>query len=156
LLARTAGLAPALASLLAGLVVGVSLLAFALSSREARRPLALVGGAGVGLLVLAMFWVTGHLGHLAEHPETLEETWLATNSLRAEGLSFIAPTAYALDWVMFFSDAGKRLTVGIVAVVGVVAGAAAMALARGDFRWQGFGSTRDLGQHLAGDRKSVV
>jgi uncharacterized membrane protein YedE/YeeE len=150
LLARASGMAPAAASLLAGLAVGGALLAFALSSRDARRPLVLAGGAGVGALVLAMFWVTGHLGHLAEHPETLEETWLATNSMRAEGISFVAPTAYALDWVMFFSDAGKRLTVGIVAVVGVVAGAAGMALARRDFRWQGFGGTRDLGQHLAG------
>jgi hypothetical protein len=56
----------------------------------------------------------GHVGHLAEHPQTLEESWLATNSTRAEGLSFVSPVAYALDWLMFFSDAGKRLTVGIV------------------------------------------
>jgi uncharacterized membrane protein YedE/YeeE len=150
LLAHASGLAPATASLLAGGVLGLALLAFALASAEARRPRNLMAGAGVGVLVLAMFWITGHLGHLAEHPETLEETWLATSSTRAEGLSFVGPTAYALDWVLFFSDAGKRLTVGIVSVIGVIAGAAAMALARRRFRWQGFGTTRDLGQHLAG------
>lgn len=150
LVARGMGVPPASASLAAGLVVGGALLAFALASREARRPLNLLGGAGVGLLVLAMFWVTGHLGHVAEHPETLEETWIATNSMRAEGLSFVAPTAYALDWVMFFSDASKRVTVGIVAVLGVVLGSAAMALARRNFRWEGFGNTGDVGHHLAG------
>jgi uncharacterized membrane protein YedE/YeeE len=149
-LARAGSLAPATASLVAGLALGGLLLLFALASRESRRPLNLVAGAGVGLLVLAMFWVTGQLGHLAEHPQTLEESWLATNSTRAEGLSFIAPTAYALDWLMFFSDAGKRLTVGIVTVAGVILGSAAMALARRSFRWEGFAGTPDLGHHLVG------
>jgi len=145
-----AGLGAAPAALLAALLVGGALLAFALSSREARRPASLLAGAGVGALVLAMWWVTGHLGHLAEHPETLEETWLATNSRRAEGLSFVSPTAYALDWLMFFSDSSKRLTVGIVSVLGVIVGSAAVALARRRFRWEGFAGTPDLGHHLAG------
>jgi uncharacterized membrane protein YedE/YeeE len=149
LLAR-AGLGAAPAALVPALLVGGALLAFALSSREARRPASLVAGAGVGALVLAMWWVTGHLGHVAEHPETLEETWLATNSHRAEGLSFVSPTAYALDWLMFFSDSSKRLTVGIVSVLGVIAGSAAVALGRRSFRWEGFAGTPDLGHHLVG------
>lgn len=150
LLARASGLSPVAASWLAGMAVGGALLAFALASREARRPLPLLAGAGVGALVLAMWWTTGHLGHLAEHPETLEESWLATNSTRAEGLSFVAPTAFALDWLLFFSDAAKRLTVGVLAVAGVVLGSAAMALWRREFRWEGFRDTGDLGHHLAG------
>ncbi|MBE7942623.1 YeeE/YedE family protein, partial [Ramlibacter aquaticus] len=107
-------------------------------------------GLGVGLLVLGMWVLTGHVGHLQEHPETLEQAWLATNSTRAEGFSFIAPSAFALDWLLFFSDAKKHLTVGIVSVAGVVAGSAAVALARRQFRWEGFASTGDLGHHLAG------
>ena len=150
LLSRATDISPGSAALLAGLVAGAALLAFALATRESRHPLNLVAGAGVGLLVLAMFWVTGHLGHLAEHPQTLEESWLATNSMRAEGLSFVAPTAFALDWLMFFSDAGKRTTVGIVSVAGVILGSAAMALARRSFRWEGFAGTPDLGHHLVG------
>jgi uncharacterized protein len=145
-----AGLGAAAASLLGAALVGGALLVFALASREARRPVNLLAGAGVGALVLGMWWITGHFGHLAEHPETLEETWLATNSRRAEGLSFVSPTAYALDWLMFFSDASKRLTVGIVSVVGVIAGSAAVAVARRRFRWEGFANTPDLGHHLAG------
>jgi uncharacterized protein len=150
LLARAGGLPGAQAALLTGGALGIALLVFALASREARQPLNLFAGAGVGALVLAMWWVTGHLGHLAEHPQTLEESWLATNSTRAEGLSFVSPVAYALDWLMFFSDAGKRLTVGIVSVLGVMLGSAAVALARGRFRWEGFAGTPDLGHHLAG------
>jgi uncharacterized protein len=150
LLARAGGLAAGTASWLGAALLGGALLAFALASAPARRPASLAAGAGVGALVLAMWWVTGHLGHLAEHPETLEEAWLATNSHRAEGLSFVSPTAFALDWLMFFSDASKSLTVGIVSVWGVIAGSAAVALARRRFRWEGFAGTADLAHHLAG------
>jgi uncharacterized protein len=150
MLARATGLPPGTAALIAGGAIGGALLLWALSSREARRPLDLAAGLGVGLLVLAMWWITGRLGHLAEHPHTLEEVWLATNSTRAEGLSFVAPAGFALDWLMFFSDTSKRLTVGIVAVAGVLCGSAAMALAGRGFRWEGFGGTSDLGHHLAG------
>ena len=41
-----------------------------------------------------------------------------------ESLSFVAPFAYTLDWLMFFSDKSKLLTIGIVSVVGVVVGSA--------------------------------
>lgn len=149
-LARASGLSPGAAALVAGAALGGALLLWALSSREARRPLNLAAGLGVGLLVLAMWWITGRLGYVAEHPLTLEEVWLATNSRRAEGLSFVAPTGFVLDWLMFFSDTSKRLTVGIVAVAGVVCGSAAMALGSRSFRWEGFGGTSDLGHHLVG------
>jgi uncharacterized membrane protein YedE/YeeE len=94
--------------------------------------------------------VSAHLGHVAEHPQTLEETFLATNSGRAEALSFVSPIAYTLDWLMFFSDKSKLLTVGIVSVAGVIAGSFVMALVGRDFRWEGFGSTEDVANHLAG------
>ena len=138
------------AGLALGLLIGGALLAWALSSRDFRSGNNLLGGAGVGAAVIAMWWVTGHLGFVAEHPETLQEAFLATNSTRAEALSFVAPIAYTLDWLMFFSDSNKLLTVGIVSVVGVVTGSAAMALAQRSFHWEGFGGTADLGHHLVG------
>lgn len=149
-LAHFTGMGQGAAALVAGGVLGLLLLAWALASHEARRPASLLAGAGVGGLVLAMWWLTGDLGHLAEHPETLEESWLATNSTRAEAFSFAAPTAFALDWLLFFSDAAKRTTVGIVSVAGVLVGSAVVALARRRFRWEGFAGTSDLGHHLAG------
>ena len=139
------------AALAISLVIGLGLLAFALADREfSGHANNLLAGAGVGAAVLAMWWVTGHLGHVAEHPQTLEETFLATNSTRAEGLSFVSPIAYSLDWLMFFSDRSKLLSVGIVTVVGVILGSAGVALAQRSFRWEGFGDTRDLGHHLVG------
>jgi uncharacterized membrane protein YedE/YeeE len=139
------------AALAIALVLGLALVAFALANREfLGQGNNLFAGLGVGAAVLAMWWVTGSLGHVAEHPQTLEEVFLATNSTRAEGLSFVSPIAYSLDWLLFFSDKSKLLSVGIVTVVGVVLGSAAVALAQRSFRWEGFGDTGDLGHHLAG------
>jgi uncharacterized membrane protein YedE/YeeE len=139
-----------LAALLSALAIGGCLVAWAVTGRDFRNATNLLGGIGIGATVVAMWWITGRMGHLAEHPETLQEAFLATNSTRAEALSFVSPVAYTLDWLMFFSDKNKLLTVGIVSVFGVVAGSAAMALGQRSFRWEGFGGTSDLGHHLVG------
>jgi uncharacterized protein len=134
----------------AGLVVGMALVAFAVMRPEGRRAEVLLGGIGIGAVVAAVWWVSGRLGHVAEDPNTLQEAFLATSSQRMESLSFVAPIAYALDWLMFFSDASKHLTLGIVSVAGVVIGSAAMALATRSFHWEGFRSVPDMAQHLMG------
>jgi len=87
---------------------------------------------------------------VAEDPNTLQEGFVATNSQRMESLSFVAPIAYALDWLMFFSDASKHLTIGIVAALGVVVGSAAYAVATRSFRWEGFRNAEDTANHLVG------
>lgn len=148
--ARATGIAPAVAGLALALVIGGGLIAWACTGREFLRRNNLLGGLGVGGAVVAMWWVTGHWGYLSEHPETLQETILATNSGRAEALSFVSPIAYTLDWLMFYSDRNKLLTVGIVSVFGVISGSAVVALASRRFRWEGFGGTDDLAHHLAG------
>ena len=144
------GIAPDLAGLLLALAAGGGLVAWALASRDFRHANNLLAGLGVGGAVLALWWVSGAWGHVAEHPQTLEETFLATNSGRAEAFSFVSPIAYTLDWVMFYSDSNKLLTVGIVSVFGAVAGSALVSVATGRFRWEGFGGTGDLGHHLVG------
>jgi uncharacterized membrane protein YedE/YeeE len=117
---------------------------------DMRRPENLVAGAGAGALVVAMWWVSGSLGHVSEHPETLEEVFLTTNSGRIESLSFVAPVAYLLDWLMFYSDKSKVLSLGIVSVLGVISGLFVMSRLDGSFRFEGFGSVEDLGNHLVG------
>jgi uncharacterized protein len=137
-------------ALLLGLVIGGLLVAWALARREGRDADLLLAGLGIGTLVVGGWWVSGRLGHLAEHPQTLEEAFLATNSQRMESLSFVAPVAYTLDWLQWFSDSSKRLTQGIVVCFGVVLGSAAAALAGRSFRWEGFGSVEDTANHLVG------
>ncbi len=150
LLAAALGLSVAQTGLVLSLLAGGFLLAWALKDRAFLRTDNLVAGLGIGTIVVGMWWVSGVLGHVGEHPDTLEEAFLATNSGRIEALSFVAPMAYTLDWLMFFSDTSKVLTLGIVSVLGVVLGSCAMALASRSFRWEGFGGTEDVANHLAG------
>lgn len=130
--------------------LGVLLLVLALRGREDRPWLALAIGGGVAAVITALWWVSGHLGFLPEDPRTLEPVYLATNSRRMESLSTIAPVAYAVDWLLMFSDQSKTLTLGIATVGGIVVGAALMAWREGSFRWEGFANVGDLGHHLVG------
>lgn len=133
-----------------GLLLGGTLILWALMGREFIRGENLAAGFVIGGVVSTMWWVTGSLGFVAEHPETLQETYVATNSGRAEALSFVAPVAYALDWLMFFSDKSKVLTVGVVSVGGVIVGSWISAVWARSFRWEGFGGTEDVANHLVG------
>jgi hypothetical protein len=150
LAARTFGLAKAQAALALGALLGGGLVAWALARREGRSGDVLLGGAGIGAVVAAMWWVSGRLGHLAEDPNTLQEAFLVTNSQRMESLSFVAPIAYSLDWLLFFSDKSKVLTLGIVSTAGVVVGSALWALVSRSFRWEGFANAEDTANHLVG------
>jgi hypothetical protein len=107
-------------------------------------------GAGLGLLVVALWWVSGVMGYVPEHPETLEPVFLATHSGRMEAFSFTAPVGYWLDALLYYSDGSKRLTLGMVTVVGVLGGACLSALQQGSFRWEGFTHRADLVRHLVG------
>jgi len=133
-----------------GVVLGTMLVVTLLLNREFRQFENLLAGAGAGALVVAMWWISGSLGHVAEHPETLEDVFLTTNSGRIESLSFVAPVAYLLDWLMFYSDKSKVLSLGIVSVLGVISGSFVMSRLEGSFRFEGFGSVEDLGNHLVG------
>ena len=150
LAARAFGLAKAQAALALGALFGGGLVAWALARREGRSGDVLLGGAGIGAVVAAMWWVSGRLGYVAEDPNTLQEAFVATNSQRMESLSFVAPVAYTLDWLLFFSDKSKLLTLGIASTVGVVIGSALWALGSRSFRWEGFANAEDTGNHLVG------
>jgi uncharacterized membrane protein YedE/YeeE len=150
LLARTTGVSLASAHLAAGLAIGGLLAAIALASREFRTPGNLLAGLAIGGIVVAVWYVSGHLGHVAEHPRTLEAAFIGTYSGRMESLAYVAPIAHTLDWLMFYSDRSNLLTLGVAAVLGVTAGAAVVALATGEFRWEGFRDTEDTANHIVG------
>jgi uncharacterized membrane protein YedE/YeeE len=75
---------------------------------------------------------------------------LGSYANRAEGFSFVAPYAYTLEWLMFFSDQSRVLTVGVVACFGVVLGAAGNAFAEKSFRWETFQGVEDTANHTIG------
>jgi uncharacterized membrane protein YedE/YeeE len=133
-----------------GYLVAAMLLLWVVRDRDFWSLNSWVAGVGVGGVVVAMWWVSGYLGFVPEHPDTLDAVYLATSSGRMEALNFVAPIANTLDWLMLYSDASKVLSTGVMAVAGVICGSAASALQAKTFRLEGFANPRDLGQHLLG------
>jgi uncharacterized membrane protein YedE/YeeE len=133
-----------------GLIVGFAFIAYALASKAFWTVENLFAGFFVGLAICAVWWVSGSLGYLAEDPNTLQEAFIATNSGRMESLSFVAPYAYALDWMMMYSDTSKFISVGIAAVLGMIFGGTFIAIVTKTFRWESFRDTEDTANHLVG------
>jgi len=133
-----------------GLIIGGFFILFALLKKSFWSPKNLLAGIGVGLAICSIWWVSGYLAFVAEDPNTLEEVFLVTNSGKMESLSFVAPYAYSLDWLMFYSDTSKVLTIGVVAVIGMICGSALEAIFSKKFRWETFASAEDTANHLMG------
>ena len=131
-------------------IVGAGLLAFVFMSREFRTSDSLLGGTVVGLVVVAGWYLSGHLGYLAEDPSTLEERFFATNSGRMESMTFVSPFGYVLELLMLWSDKSRVMTFGIATVLGMVAGSLAYAVATRSFRLESFRDAEDLINHLIG------
>ena len=150
LLAAFTGASRGSLALLLGSVIGGAFIVFALAKPEGRSADVLLAGLGLGAVIVAVWWVSGRMGHLTEHPVTLEDVFLATNTQRMESLTFVAPIAYTVDWLILFSDKSKVLTIGIVTTLGVVLGSALVAVLNRSFRWEGFGGTEDTANHIVG------
>jgi len=140
-----------LSRIILAVMVAGALLAFVYASREFRatRDYTL-GGVVTGLVVVGGWYVSGHVGHLAEDPNTLQEAFVATNSGRMESFSFVSPLAYTLEYLMLWTDKSKIITYGIASAAGVIAGSAAYALASKTFRWEGFRDAEDTALHVLG------
>jgi uncharacterized membrane protein YedE/YeeE len=130
--------------------VGVLLLVFVfIDARFRRNQVQVIGALVLGLLVVAGWYLTGHLGY-GENPETLEMAYFATNTRTLESMSFVAPTAYSLELFVLWTDKSLRISFGIASVAGVVLGSFAYAIVSRQFRWEGFASLQDLRTQLTG------
>ncbi len=100
-------------------VVVAVLLVYVFKDRDFRAtPELIVGGVVVGLVIVGGWYISGHIGYLAEDPATLEEKFVATNSNRLESYSFTAPVAYTLELLMLWSDQSRIVTFGIAGRAG--------------------------------------
>lgn len=150
ILSRATGLsASALRWMLSALLLGAAV-ACALRVRHMLDTAHWVGGIGVGLLLAGALLLTGSIGFLAEHPETLEPAWLGTQSRRPEGLSFSAPLAGALDLMTMWSDRATVVTFGVAMILGVLIGSHLSARWRGEFRLESFRTPQELTSNTAG------
>ncbi len=132
-------------------LVGGGLLAFVYASKAFRSSFDYtLGGVVTGLVVVCGWYVSGVIGYIPEDPSTLEEAFIATNTGRMESFSFVAPLAFSLEYLMFWTDKSKIVTYGIASAVGVIAGSAAYALATRTFRWEGFRDAEDTANPMLG------
>ncbi len=121
-----------LAVTLAALLVVV-----AFAERSFRRSWRLiVTGSGVGLLVVAGWWITGLAGG---DP---------FDTRRVESFSFVAPLGETIFYAMLAS--GVRIDFHVGAVLGVLLGAFIAASAHGEFRWEAPDDAREAKRHLLG------
>jgi uncharacterized membrane protein YedE/YeeE len=150
LIAPALGIAPRDAAAWLGGLLGTAFLCAALYPRKNRSAELVLGGVAIGALVVAAWGTSGVLGFVAESPATLEATFVATNTHRMEALSFVSAVSYAADYLLFFSDASKALTIGIVSALGLPVGAWMYAASTHTFRWEGFQTVADLRNHLVG------
>ncbi len=110
----------------------------------------IIGGIVIGAVILGGWYVSGHLGYLAEDPQTLEAKFVATDSGRMESFSFVAPSAYLLELLLLWTDQSRLITFGIAGVLGMLVGSGAMALTMRTFRWESFASPEDVANHMVG------
>ena len=104
----------------------------------------------IGAVIVAGWYLSGHTGYVPEHPDTLEEAFIGTNSGRMESFTFVAPYAFSLELLMFWSDTSKIVTFGIAAALGVMAGSALFAAITRSFRLESFRDSSDLLRHIGG------
>jgi uncharacterized membrane protein YedE/YeeE len=151
LLAAATGVAKATWTAILAAAIGGGLIAIAYASKAFRSSFDYtLGGVITGLVVVGGWVVSGHLGYLAEDPQTLQEAFVATNTGRMESFSFVSPMAFALEYLMLWTDKSRIVTYGIASALGVIAGSAAYALATRTFRWEGFRDAEDTANHIVG------
>lgn len=149
LLSQATGLVRGTLQILVTVALGGGLIVFALARRDFWTADHLLGGITVGLAIVAGWYLTGHVGY-GENPDTLEMTHFGTNSGRPESVTNVAPFAYTLELLMLWSDASRTVTFAIAVVFGIVLGSAVHSVLTGRFRIEGFRTTEDTGNHLAG------
>jgi uncharacterized membrane protein YedE/YeeE len=125
------GLSASLARMLAASVISAAFIIFAFAHAPFRRSFGQVAaGLAVGLLIAAGWYATGYLGNDDFNP------------VPVTSLTFIAPIADALQYVML--STGSTLNFGIATVGGVFAGSLITALATGRFELEGYRSPQHM------------
>jgi uncharacterized protein len=131
-------------------VMVLALLVFVFKSKEFRGEFDnILSGLVIGSVVVAAWYVTGHIG-FAENPETLELTYMGTASHLAESMSFVAPSAYTLEYLGYWTDTSNVITFSVASAFGVISGSFIYAITSKSFRWEYFTSAKDLASHIIG------
>jgi len=131
------GLDAAAAHIVAGLLFGGTLMAFALASAPFRRVTGQVAaGLFIGLLIPAAWFATGYLGNDDFNPVAITS------------LTFINPIADSVQYIML--STGSTVNFGIAVVAGVLVGSFGTAILTGRFELEGYNSPRHMLRSISG------
>jgi uncharacterized membrane protein YedE/YeeE len=131
------GLSEPIARMLATSAISGALIIFAFAHAPFLRSRGqIAAGIAVGLLVTAGWFATGYLATDDFNPAPVTS------------LTFIAPIADSVQYVML--STGLTLNFGITLVAGVVLGSLVTALATGRFDWEGYTSPRHMLRSIGG------
>lgn len=141
------GMADTVSQISFAVILSLVILAFVFSSKEFRENRDnILAGVVVGLVVVAGWYVTGHLGF--SENEFMERTYVGTDSKLAESMTFVGPLAYTMDLWAYWRD--KHVTFGVASVFGVVIGSFIYSVFNRSFRWEYFNSPQDMFRHIMG------
>ena len=130
-LLSVAGLGDISSRMLSASFISAALIIFSFAHAPFRRsPGQIAAGLTVGMLVAAGWFASGYLGADDFTPTPVTS------------LTFVAPIADALQYVML--STGSTLNFGIATVGGVFVGSLLTALATGRFRWEGYQSPQHM------------
>lgn len=142
------GMTDKVSQLALAVVLSLLILVFVFASKEFRESRDnLLAGLIIGGVVIAGWYVTGHLG-FGENPESMELTYMGTDSKGPESMTFVGPLAYTMDLWAYWRD--KHVTFGVASVFGVVIGSFMYSVLSRSFRWEYFNSPQDMLRHILG------
>ena len=135
--------------LLIGALVALGMLAFVFRSVDFRGSSDnILGGAVVGLAIVAGWWITG--GPWGRQWKEFAEMAIDVPSrVQVQSYTFVSPMG---DTARYLLDPGNLMLVnfGVMALAGVIIGSLAYALATRSFRIEWFASGADFARHAAG------
>jgi len=114
----------------------IMLLGVSLRALRQRHLSALVYGLAIGSLIPLTWLITGVIAFDEFEP------------VPAQSLSFVAPVANALQFLMTYTGSSANFTSTLIA--GVLIGASALALLSGQFSFKGFTQERDIIRYFCG------
>jgi len=150
LLAAMAGMKTApIFHIVVGALVAVGMLVFVFRSEDFRGSRDnMLGGAVVGLAIVAGWWITGGAWG-QKWKEFAEFATTVPSRVQTQSYTFVSPMG---DTARYVLDPGNLALVnfGVVALIGVIAGSLLFALATRTFRIEWFASARDFLNHALG------
>ena len=103
-----------------------------------------IWGLIIGVCIVGAWFVSGNIGFLAEHPDTLESKYILTNSGKPESFSFIGPLTYSLEFFLYQSDSSKFISFGIIVLFGLLLGSYLSARLQKRFKLVFFTTKNDI------------